>query len=526
MPCPSPEESSVDLENDSIPPKSYFTPDWLDSWRKEDLVEAQEKDPLTKTVISYLKKGIKPDSKEIALFSSSIRTLFRRWEDLELIEGLLYMRVTDPVTNTTECSLVAPAGVRSVMFQMLHIDRTAGHLGREKTLSKFKQHVYWPGMASDIADWIRECDLCARRKPGPGRARNPMGHVNVGLPFQRIAIDIMSPLTESHDGFLYIMVVQCYFSKWVEAYCLVNHTAQSVGDKLLSQWICRFGVPTTIHTDQGPEFDSKLFKHLCQELGSLKTRTLPFHPQSDGMVERQNRTILQMLSCYTNDCHDDWSDHLDFVMMAYRSSQHESTGCSPNRVIFGRELNLPLTVTLGEQHYCQGSECPIEYVKWVKDTLEKVYLFVRNKSKVSTARQKRNHDKKSKVREVSRGTLVWRWYPPKGKHKLGLGWTGPYRVQELLGQHAVKLRSQDREVTVHLDDVKPYQGREYFSDEEQEPASDSDLDLSDTEHSESDGSPQASGESSPESEDDPDSEEVQVPTTRKGREVRLPLRYR
>ena len=84
-----------------------------------------------------------------------------------------------------------------------------------------------------------------------------------------------------------------------------RHTAQTVGDKLLTEFICRFGVPLTIQNDQGREFESRLFQHLCEALGADKTRTTPYHPQSDGMVERQNRTIQQMLSAYVNERRDD-----------------------------------------------------------------------------------------------------------------------------------------------------------------------------------------------------------------------------
>ena len=501
-----------------------FTPGWLDNWTNSDLVQAQQQDPLTEQVIAKLKEGVKPTSEETALYSSSIRTLFRRWDDLELREELLYLKVLDPVTNTNSPRLVAPQGVRERILRMLHDERPAGHLGREKTLARIKQHVYWPGMAEDVATWVRRCDLCARRKPGPGRGKCPMGHKNVGRPFERIAIDIMGPLTQSHDGHLYIMVAECYFSKWAEAYALVNHTAQSVGDKLLENWICRLGVPATIHTDQGKEFESHLFQHLSQELGSLKTRTLPYHPQGDGMVERQNRTIQAMLSCYVNDCHDDWSDHLPFVMMAYRSSPHESTGCSPNRVVFGREVNLPLTVQLGEQHYCSGASCPIEYVSWVQKTLEKVFAFVRTKSKASTAKQKANHDKKCKIREYQPGMLVWRWYPPKGRPKLGLGWTGPYQIMELMGRHTAKLKSRDRVVTVHVDDLKPYEGREYFFQTESDQSEGSGSD------SEEEEDPQQGYSAS--SEDTADEEEAgntsasKKRMTARGREVRLPARFR
>ena len=524
---PSQEENDLSIEEMPQAALEPDIPDWLDCWTTEDFIKFQKEDPLTQSVIPKLEEGTKPESEEIATYSSSIRTLYRRWEDLELINGVLYMKIKDPVTGNVEPRLVAPEVIRSQIMKMLHDERPAGHLGRERTLSKIKQHAYWPGMAEDVAMWVRRCELCARRKPGPGRGKCPMGHKNVGIPFERIAIDIMGPLTQTHDGYLYIMVVECYFSKWVEAYSLVNHTAQSVGDKLLSQWICRFGVPSFIHTDQGSEFESNLFHHLCRELGSLKTRTMPYHPQGDGMVERQNRTIQQMLSCYVNDCHDDWSDHLDFIMMAYRSSLHESTGCSPNRVIFGRELNLPLTVQLGEQHYCQGAECPIQYVNWVKDTLQKVFSYVRTKSKASTAKQKKHHDKRSKVREVTQGMMVWRWYPPKGRQKLGLGWTGPYRVQEVLSKHTVKLKSRDRVITVHLDDIKPYEGAEVPP----EPDTESETE----EEAEPEAEIQVPDESFHDSfyemtepEDQEEEESVEVPTkmTRRGRVVNLPLRFR
>ena len=103
----------------------------------------------------------------------------------------------------------------------------------------------------------------------------------------------------------------------------------------------------TIHTDQGREFESRLFRYLCDVLGVDKTRTTPYHPQSDGMVERQNRTIQQMLSAYVNARREDWSDHLDLIMMAYRSYVDRSTQCTPNLILFGREVRLPLTVGLG-----------------------------------------------------------------------------------------------------------------------------------------------------------------------------------
>ena len=515
---------------DSVP--SPIESNWYDSWDADQLAALQTDDPVTNAVILKMRSGVRPQGSQLSGYSSAVRALFFRWEDLRLIHDLLYILVKDQVTGVVEPRLVAPDGIKAEVLKMVHDARSGGHLGREKTLSSVRKFVFWPGMTVDIANWCRECDTCARRKPGPGRAKHDMGHVEVGRPFQRIAIDILSPLTPSHDGYNYIMVVEDYFTKWVEAYSIVDHTAQSVGDKLLTEWMCRFGVPSGIHTDQGKEFDSNLILHLSKELGNDKTRTVPYNPRSDGMVERQNRTILQMLSGYVNEKHDNWSDHLPFLMMAYRAAKHETTGCSPNLVLFGRENSLPLTVKLGEQHFCQGAECPVQYVAWVRKTLEQVYAYVREKTAASVSKQKHYHDRNVRMHNIVPNMLVWRWYPPKARPKLGLGWTGPYRVLEMVGNRTAKIRCKNRELVVHLNDLKPYLGRRTLAEGESDIDSDPEEDpplrpVSDPEQSfseeEQDNLGPVSSDSGP---SESEQEEVEAQRTRRGREVHLPARFR
>ena len=162
-----------------------------------------------------------------------------------------------------------------------------------------------------------------------------------GYPFERIALDITGPLPTTESGQKYILVEEDYFTKWTEAFPLPNKEAKIVAEKLVKEVISRFGAPERIHTDQGRNFESQLFKEMSNLFSIEKTRTKPYHPHSDGMVERMNRTIQDMLVKYVAEWQRDWDVHLPMVMMAYRSSIHSSSQYTPHYLLFGHEVRLP-----------------------------------------------------------------------------------------------------------------------------------------------------------------------------------------
>lgn len=104
-------------------------------------------------------------------------------------------------------------------------------------------------------------------------------------PYERIALDIVGPLPETNHRNKYILVIGDYFSKWTEAFPLPNQEAQTVAKCLVEEWVCRYGAARSIHTDQGRNFESCLFKEVCRLLSMHKTRTSPYRPQSDGLIE-------------------------------------------------------------------------------------------------------------------------------------------------------------------------------------------------------------------------------------------------
>jgi len=131
------------------------------------------------------------------------------------------------------------------------------------------------------------------------------------------------------------------------AFPIPNHTAATVAKVLVTHVFSRFGAPEQILSDQGSEFQSELFRDLMALVEIDKCRTSPYKPSTNGVVERFHRTLNTMLAKVVDDRQRDWDEHVPFVMMACRTTQHASTGFTPNRLFLGRENKAPLDIVLG-----------------------------------------------------------------------------------------------------------------------------------------------------------------------------------
>ena len=368
--------------------------------------------------------------------------------------------------------LVLPEKWRNEVFHELHSVRTAGHLGIAKTLRKVGDRFYWAGYAEDIKKLVQNCPQCVHKQKPRGRA--PMKLYHSGAPMERIAMDILGPLPETYRGNKYVLCIGDYFTKWIEAIPLPDQEARTIAEALIESVICRFGVPLQIHTDQGRNFQSALLLELCQLLDIDKTRTTPYRPQSDGMVERFNRTLTGMLTSFVSSNQKDWDEHIPFIIMAYRSAVHSSTGFTPNMMMMGREIKLPLDLIYGKARE-SPNESPNEYVEEITETLERVHEMARSKLKIASEQQKRNYDLKGGkgLTSFSEGQLVWYYCPLKQKGlspKLQMKWHGPCKVKKQISdllyeiETTTTLHKTPKRVVVHCDKLKPYVSQEHNSE--------------------------------------------------------------
>lgn len=433
-----------------------------DPWSDGEVRKDQLTDPDIKPIIDLKEaSNATPTWQDISTYSPTTKQYWALWDSLHIRNGVLYRKFESDDGKTFRWQLLLPRSRVTDVLKELHSSPTGGHFGVMKTLQKVRERFYWSKARDDVEKWCRSCDACAARKGPKRRSRGKLRRYNVGAPFERIAFDILGPLPRSADGNRYLLVVMDYFTKWPEAYPIPDQEAPTVAEVMVQRWISRFGVPLQIHSDQGRNFTSAVINGLCELLGIDKTQTTPLHPQSDGMVERFNRTILNNLSLMVSRNQQDWDQKLPLFLLAYRSAVHETTGYSPSQMLFGHNLRLPCDLLFGRPPDAPSS--PEEYVEDLQARFEAVHNFARERISVATEKMKTRYDTKATGPQFHEGDKVWLWNPKRQKGlspKLQSHWDGPYTVLNRLNDVVVRIRKSpnSKPRVVHYDRLAPYYG--------------------------------------------------------------------
>ncbi len=388
--------------------------------------------------------------------SRVLKCLWAQWNSLSIKDEVLVRRVEHDGVEQKWQTVIPHALVKDVLWQ-LHNTATGGHLGYDKVLQKARDRFYWMDLATDVKVWCASCHTCAQAKPPTHAPRAPLVTSEAGYPMERIAIDILSGLPTSRNGNTCIVVVGEYFARWVEAFALPDHKVEAVVQKLVDDVFCRFGLPEQIHTDQGPEFESDLLKELCRVLNIDKTRTTAYHPQSDGLVERVNRTLIGMLRGVVSDHQRDWDEVLPKVLWAYRSSIHASTGFTPTRLMMGRESRLPLDLIYGTSP--EFSRNCAEYMRKMQEGLHEAFALAQEKMSFVLQYEKDWYDRKCHGARFTNGDVVWLHNPHVKRglcRKLHKPFHGPWKIVKVINDvlYRIQLLQGRKRKVVHFNRLK------------------------------------------------------------------------
>ncbi|KAI8511935.1 hypothetical protein Bbelb_110350 [Branchiostoma belcheri] len=372
-----------------------------------------------------------------------LKSLWHQYPNLTVKGGILYRRWR-PASRLLH-QRVAPRALVPAILREMHNGPFSGHLGPAKTLRRVYIRFYWPGMTQEVKKWCRACVPCATRATPTPTARAPLRPIRADRPFSKVAMDITELPTSKH-GHRYCLVVQDFFTKYVNAYPLKRQDAATVANVLFTDFIREHGIPTSLHSDQGRQFEADTMRSLYKALGIEKTRTTAYHPQGDGLVERFNRTLKDMLSKYVSTTGDDWDDHLPHVLLAYNTSVHASTGFTPFFLTHGREANLPADVIFGPNPQASSTVTSMAYARSLASSLRTAFKQVRQNTRQASNKQKLAYDVDVSHKPYQAGERVWLHDPTTVRQKLKPKWKGPYTVIERLlqdGEPGVTYRIQD-----------------------------------------------------------------------------------
>ena len=400
--------------------------------------------------------------------SPTLRKLWQECPKLTRQNGILCRKVKPGPQTSPSFQVVLPEVFIPIALKGMHGNQFSGHLSAERTLQRVRRTCYWPYMSRDIHKFCAECLPCQSQGSPTPHERAPLQAIQADRLFQKIAADLTElPITA--QGNRYVLVIMDYFTRYVNLFPQKDQRATTVAKCIFEDYIRQHGIPESIHTDQGRQFESDLIKHLCSSLGIKKTRTSPYHAQSDGMLEMLNRTLKDQLSKYMYQSGGEWDQYLPQVELAYNSSIHSSTGFSPFFLAHRREPNPPVDIMLNCDPALTSSTpgTPAAYARDLTMRLSHAFKDAAQMSAASKLHQKHQYDKKVVLHPHEAGDLVLLDDPAQRMHKLAPRWKGPLVVLKRMsrdGSPGVTYEITDprnehsRKWIVHHNRLKAYRG--------------------------------------------------------------------
>lgn len=236
---------------------------------------------------------------------------------------------------------VIPLVFIETVLHYCHADVLSAHVGQKKTMEKVRKHAYWHGWKRDVIEYVRACEMCGSGKgyrPWRNGLLQRMPVQQLSGPFSLLVVDAVGPLIETPRGNIYILVFADYFTRWVEAFPVAALDTITFVNTMIDGVISRHGVPERLLSDRGSNFTSELARSLYETLGIKKLFGAAYHPQTQGLVERFNGTLIGMLKMYVGETQRDWDLYLPRVLFAYRTSYHEALRDSPFFRFMGESL--------------------------------------------------------------------------------------------------------------------------------------------------------------------------------------------
>ncbi|UYV67511.1 hypothetical protein LAZ67_5001024 [Cordylochernes scorpioides] len=432
-----------------------------------DTAEETEEDILCLAVLCDVEKEQQRDPSLTKIIANCGDPNYKRFV---IINNILYKKNYDPLGRPW--LLVVPRTLRLEVLRSSHDAPTAGHLGFAKTYDRIRRRFFWPGLYRSVRNYVGHCRECQRRKKIP---QLPPGNLKpiapVSIPFQKIGMDLLGRFPPTRDGNRWVIVCTDYLTKYAVTKAIPTGGAVEVAKFMVNDVVLKHGAPRELITDRGRSFQAKVVNELTKMCGMSHYFTTAYHPQTNGLTERLNKTLVDMLSMYVDVDQKNWDSVLPFITFAYNTARQETTGFSPFFLVHGREAETMLDALFPYQPDYEEDE----HISHLMMDAEEARQLARLQTLKAQAIDKERYDSRHKPVYYDVGDLVWVFTPVR---KVGLSekllkkYFGPYRITKKLSDVNYEVTTVDEsrrkakyKDVVHVLRMKPYNDPETQNDE-------------------------------------------------------------
>lgn len=330
-----------------------------------------------------------------------------------------------------------------------HNTPLGGHQGFIRTYNRIKSHYVWQNMKTDIAEMVKNCELCQTNKISL-TTKMPMKITTTSSkPFEKMFLDIVGPLCSSYNNNKYILTIQDDLTKFSMAIPIPDMEAKTVAENFVTRIICTYGTPDVILTDQGTNFLSDLFKNICKYLKIKKIQTSGYHPQTNGALERSHRTLSEYLRNFSSKDPLAWDAWLPYAMFTYNTTPHTSTKYTPYELLYGFKASLPSSIQKSPEP-CYNYD---DYLNELRVRLQTTHKLARDNLIKSKEKSKGVYDNKVNPIILQEGDKVF-VKNEKRVSKFSPIWLGPYDVVKPISRENTAVKIKHKPKVIHNNRLK------------------------------------------------------------------------
>lgn len=437
-----------EVQNESATDSEYHSVNVVDF---QNIQQKQEEDEFCKKIIDWLNTPPEQRPSEAT----------NRVKGYELRGGILYRRGGNPRNNLL--LLVLPTSMINDVIKSIHDAPDHGaHLGVQRTLDHLHARFYFPNSIASVKKFIRSCAYCLSRKRPPGQPTGALEPIPRPVcPGESWGIDALGPFKTSESNNKYVICALDYSTRFAVCKAVPNINAETTCQFIYEELICKYAGVKNIISDRGKNFLAKSVEDLCTTYGISRNVTVSYRPQSNGLTERFNKTLVDMIAAYINSDQTNWDKYLQACVFAYNASKHSTLQESPYSLMFRRQpvlgLDADVTAALGSEYAEQLQKRAI-----LADDI--IAQHFENSQRANEHRYNERHNDNIKY-EPGDWVCVWAPFRKVGlSTKLLNRWTGPAEILEKIGEHIyrVRMRKGKKDVvdTINVSHLKPYFFRE------------------------------------------------------------------